>query len=135
MVSYFKTQWFKLAVALICLVISCVYAFQPAGDPSTIEGLEEGISALAAAGTWFLGFVVWSSMSMISYNEERIELLEKKAEKYEALCELVEALREANEVDRDFADHLNRKIDSFILEAEKARVKALEKYNTHEEIE
>jgi HD superfamily phosphodiesterase len=40
-------------------------------------------------------------MSVIEYNSDRIELLEKKAEKYDALCELVEALREANKIDRE----------------------------------
>jgi Zn-dependent M32 family carboxypeptidase len=50
-------------------------------------------------------------MSFINYNEERIKVLEKKAEKYDALCELVEALREANEVDREYADMRGQQLE------------------------
>ncbi len=120
MVSYFKTQWVNLLAGLVNFGIS-IYNYCTGNE---LWGI-----------SWTIAAVVWFLMSFINYNEERIKVLEKKAEKYDALCELVEALRVANEVDRDFADHLNRKIDSFILEAEKARVKTLEKYNTHEEIE
>ena len=121
MISYFKTQWFRLLVALICLVIACHYAFQPAADPMTMEGLNKTISDIVNANLYFLGFVIWSLMSIIEYNNDRIELLEKKAEKYDALCEEVHELYEANKIDREFADHLNRKTDSFILEKEKKR--------------
>ena len=28
-VSYFKTQWWRLLIALVCLVMCCVYVFKP----------------------------------------------------------------------------------------------------------
>lgn len=110
MVSYFKTQWFRLLVALICLVIACHYAFQPAADPMTMEGLNKTISDIVNANLYFLGFVIWGLMSIIEYNNDRIELLEKKAEKYDALCENVKALNEANRIDREYAKLLEQRI-------------------------
>lgn len=101
MVSYFKTQWFRLFVAIICLGFSIYYAFQPAAETLTVETLDEAMSAMFTATTHFFSFIFWISMSFIDFNSDRIELLEKKAEKYDALCDLVEALREANEVDRE----------------------------------
>jgi Zn-dependent M32 family carboxypeptidase len=59
---------------------------------------------------WTLAAIVWFLMSFINYNEERIKLLEKKADKYDALCELVEELRKANEVDRDIDAQQDRRI-------------------------
>jgi hypothetical protein len=55
---------------------------------------------------WVVSAVVWLLMSFINYNDERIKLLEKKAEKYDALSEEVAALAEAlrieiNQIDRD----------------------------------
>lgn len=101
MVSYFKTQWFRLLVAVICLGLSIYYAFQPAAETLTVETLDDAMSALFTATSYFFSFIIWISMSFIEFNSDRIELLEKKAEKYDALCDLVEALREANEVDRE----------------------------------
>lgn len=101
MVSYFKTQWFRLLVAIICLGFSIYYAFQPATETLTVETLDEAMTAMFTATGYLFSFIIWISMSFIEFNSDRIELLEKKAEKYDALCDLVEALREANEVDRE----------------------------------
>lgn len=119
MVSYIKTQWFRLLIAIFCLVMACVYIFKPSPDTTTIEGLNTLITYMLNAGIHFIGFIIWTSISFIDYNQKRIELLEKKAEKYDALCDEVKALAEANRIDRQFADHINRKIDSFIMEHEK----------------
>lgn len=110
MVSYFKTQWWRVLIALISLGFACYYAFQPAGDLSTLEGLNKDINLMLSAGTCFTGFLLWLFISIIDYYDDRLELLEKKAEKYDALCELVEALREANEVDRELEAQQDQKI-------------------------
>ena len=110
MISYFKTQWWRLLIALFCLVMACFYMFRPSPDTTTIEGLDTLITYIVNAGMYFAGFILWSVMSVVEYNNDRIELLEKKAEKYDALCDLVEALRKANEVDRDHDEQQDQQI-------------------------
>ena len=119
MVSYIKTQWWRLLIALFCLVMVCVYALRPAPEVLTVEALDEVMTNMVTASFHFIGFVVWSFISFINYNQDRIELLEKKAEKYDAMYDLVQELLEANKVDRQYTDHLNRKIDSFIVDYKK----------------
>lgn len=84
-VSYIKTQWFRLLIAIVCLVVACIYAFKPAPEELTVEALDEVMSNMLTAGIHFIGFIVWSFISFIGYNSDRIELLEKKAKKYDAL--------------------------------------------------
>ena len=70
MVSYFKTQWFNLAVALICLVMCCVYTFSPAPDTTTIEGLDKVMSNMVTAGLYFLGFRTPKDMKVERFKYE-----------------------------------------------------------------
>ena len=95
MISYWKTQWFRLLMALICLALAIMYCIQ-----------DNNLLAVA----WTLSFVYWIIISNVDYNHQRIELLEKKAEKYDALCELVGELYKANEVDRDIDAEQDRRI-------------------------
>ena len=94
-ISYIKTQWLNLVAAVIYLGIS-IYNFC-AGE--TLWGVAWTMTAM----TWFI-------MSLISYNADMIELLEKKAEKYDAMYDLVQELLEANKVDRESMDMLDAKI-------------------------
>ena len=110
MVSYIKTQWWRLLIALFCLVMSCIYALKPAPEVLTVEALDEVMSNMLTASLHFTGFVIWSFISFINHNQNRIELLEKKAEKYDALCELVEELRKANEIDREIDAQQDQRI-------------------------
>ena len=119
MVSYIKTQWWRLLIALYCLVMACIYALKPAPEVLTVEALDEVMTNMITASMHFTGFVIWSFVSFINHNQNRIELLEKKAEKYDAMYDLVQELLEANKVDRQYADHLNRKIESFITDFKK----------------
>lgn len=109
MISYWKTQWFRVLIAFACLVMCCVYAFSPSPDTTTIEGLDKVITNLANAGLYFLGFSIWMIMSFIYYLQDRIELLEAKAEKYEALADKVAALQELIETERKYSDKLKEK--------------------------
>ena len=95
MISYWKTQWVNIWMAVFDIVIS-IFHFC-VGDQ--LWGV-----------AWTLAAIVWFLMSFINYNEEKIKLLEKKAEKYDALCELVEELRKANEIDRDIAKDQDQRI-------------------------
>lgn len=103
MVSYFKTQWWRLFIALFCFVMACIYAFKPAPEVLTVEALDEVMSNMLTAGLQFAGFVIWSVMSFIDYNTKCIQLLEKKQERDDAMYELVQELVLANKIDREIA--------------------------------
>lgn len=117
MVSYIKTQWWRLLIALYCLVMACVYALQPAPEVLTVEALDGVVSDMLTAGLHFTGFVIWSFISFINHNQDRIELLEEKAKKYDALCENVQVLNEANRIDREYTKLLENRIK--LLEGKK----------------
>ena len=120
-VSYIKTQWFRLLIALYCLVMACVYAFQPAPEVLTVEALDEVMSNMLTASLHFTSFVIWSFISFINYNQDRIELLEAKAKKYDALSEEVGALYEANRIDREYMHRLEQRIYQIKYDMENPR--------------
>jgi type VI protein secretion system component VasK len=117
-ISYIKTQWWRLLIALFCLVTACIYAFKPAPEVLTVETLDEVISNMLTASLHFSGFIIWSFISFINYNQDRIELLEKKAEKYDALCDEVSALYEANRIDREYTKLLEQRINQIKYDRE-----------------
>ena len=117
-VSYIKSQWWRLLIALYCLVMCCIYAFKPAPEVLTVEALDEVMSNMLTASLQFSGFLVWSFISFIDHNQNRIELLEKKAEKYDALCEEVSALYEANRIDREHMKLLEQRINQIKYDRE-----------------
>lgn len=105
MVSYWKTQWFRVLVGFVALGFMCYYLFKP--------GVENAFAALCLCIT----AMIWFLCSIIEYHRDRIELLEKKAEKYDALCEEVSALREQvktvialNQVEEERVKRLEQKI-------------------------
>ena len=59
------------------------------------------MSNMLTASLHFTGFVIWSFISFINYNQDRIELLEKKQERDDAMYELVQELFKANIIDRE----------------------------------
>ena len=101
MVSYFKTQRFRLLVAFVCLGISIYYAFQPAAETLTVETLDAMMSDMLTAIGYFFSFLIWIIMSFIDYLLDRIELLEKKQERDDTMYELVQELVKANKIDRE----------------------------------
>ena len=82
-VSYIKTQWWRLLIALYCLVMCCIYAFKPAPEVLTVETLDEVVSNMLTASLHFSGFIIWSFISFINHNQDRIELLEKRVKALE----------------------------------------------------
>jgi hypothetical protein len=111
MVSYFKTQWFRLLVAFVCLGISIYYAFQPAAETLTVETLDAMMSDMLTAIGYFFSFLIWITISCIDFNSDRIELLEKKAEKYDALVEKVDALTKLQETSDKLTDQRLKKLE------------------------
>ena len=109
-VSYIKTQWFRLFVAFFCLVMTGIYAFRPSPEVLTVETLAEVTSNMLTAGFYLSGFITWALISVINYNQDRIKLLEKKVEKYDALCETVNTLVEVNRADKERLELLEQQI-------------------------
>ena len=109
MVSYFKTQWWRLLIALFCFGMACYYALQPAGE-LTVEGLDYDLGNMISAICYFISFLIWSFTAFIDYNSKRIELLEKKQERDDKMYELVQELVKANEIDRKLDTVRDQKI-------------------------
>lgn len=83
MVSYFKTQWFRIFAGILCFVVACTYVFSPAQDASTIEGLSEVVSIGYTSSIWFAASLLWFVISFVSYNTECIEKLNERIEALE----------------------------------------------------
>lgn len=88
MISFWKTQWFNLVAGTFAFGM---FVF------NLIRG--EGISACL----WLSSAYVWFIMAGVEYNHDRIQLLEKKQERDDAMYELVQELWKANKIDREIA--------------------------------
>lgn len=77
--SYLKKHWFDILVGLISLGLATYYFCVPNIDTAII---------------WLISACIWLGMSRVDYNDERIEELELKAKKYDALVDEVKAMRE-----------------------------------------
>jgi len=77
--SYIKKHWFELLVGLISIGLAIYYLC---------------VLNFSIAAILLLSAYIWLSGSMFSDDRERIEELELKAKKYDALVEEVEAMRE-----------------------------------------
>ena len=106
MVSYFKTQWFRVLVAVGCFVMTLVYVLKPSPDTSTLEGLDTMMTYSINACFYFVSFLLWIFISFIDHNSKRIELLEKKQERDDAMYNLVQELVTANKIDREHIKNL-----------------------------
>lgn len=99
-VSYIKTQWWRLLLALVCLIFACVYAFQPAVDESTLEGVRENLGTMISATGWLLSSLLWFVISFLSWHEDCIRELDKKNRDLEERIEALEnrAITDIDEV-------------------------------------
>ena len=77
--SYLKKYWFDLVAGFISLGLATYYFCVANNDTAIV---------------WLIFGCVWLGMSRVDYNHERIEALELKAKKYDALAEEVKAMRE-----------------------------------------
>ena len=77
--SYLKKHWVNIVVGLISLGLATYYFCVPNIDVAII---------------WFISACIWWSMSVVEDNRERIEELELKSKKYDALADKVKALEE-----------------------------------------
>jgi hypothetical protein len=86
MVSYFKTQWFRFALGCLFLILALIYLFQPAGDPSTLEGLQQDLKNEINTVAWLVSSLLWFALSYIDWHtqnliqfDKRIKALETRA--------------------------------------------------------
>lgn len=77
MPSYFKTQWGRLLMALICLIMFIVYAFKPT-DWTTPEGIQDSVGVAVGMVVWLLGCCIWGVMSFIDWHDKCVESIEKR---------------------------------------------------------
>jgi uncharacterized membrane protein YgaE (UPF0421/DUF939 family) len=110
-ISYFKTQWFRLLLAVICTGVAIFFALQPAPDTSTLEGANEVTGYMFASICWILSAFIWFGMSIVDWYGERLKLLEAKEERNDAMYELVQELVNANKIDRGYAKKLEARIE------------------------
>lgn len=86
MVSYFKTQWWRLLIALLCWIPIITTCCTSTATSETLEGLSTLTVELVRCGGWLLASCFWCIMSLVDHNSdcikklnERIELLEHRA--------------------------------------------------------
>lgn len=77
--NYLKKHWFEIVVGLISCGLA-IYCFCTANIDTAI--------------LWHISACVWFGISRVDYNHERINLLEARAAKSDALAKKVDALEE-----------------------------------------
>jgi hypothetical protein len=84
MVSYFKTQWWRLVMAVLCLVPCIVIVCTSTATSDSVEGLAELMSDLFSFYSWFFASCIWLVMSIVDYNSDCIKKLNERIEALEA---------------------------------------------------
>lgn len=86
MVSYFKTQWWRLVWGVACWIPIIITICTSTATTETLEGLTDIVGELASCGAWFIAGIVIFIMSMVDYNSicidklnEKIAMLEQRA--------------------------------------------------------
>lgn len=84
MVSYIKTQWWRLVMALMCLVPCIVIVCTSTATSDSVEGLTELMSDLFSFYSWFFASCSWLVMSIVDHNSDCIAKLNKRVAELEA---------------------------------------------------
>jgi membrane protein implicated in regulation of membrane protease activity len=84
MVSYIKTQWWRLVMAAMCLVPCIVIVCTSTTTSDSIEGLTELVGELFSFYSWFFASCSWLVMSIVDHNADCIRELNKRIEELEA---------------------------------------------------
>lgn len=96
MVSFWKTQWWRLLCALLCLTMSIVTAFTSTAGNDSVNGLYILVGDVISSLVWLSGFIIWCLTALIEYNGARIDALQKRIELLEAM-----AITEIEEVSKN----------------------------------
>ena len=84
MVSYIKTQWWRLVMAFLCLIPCIVIVCTSTATSDSVEGLTELMSDLFSFYSWFFASSIWLVMSIVDHNSDCIKKLNQRIEALEA---------------------------------------------------
>jgi hypothetical protein len=83
--KFFKTQWFRLLIALAFFVMALVMLARPA-DMKTIEGMKQAVGDMFGALCNILTGMFWVCSAITEHNSECIRALEKRVIQLEDQC-------------------------------------------------
>lgn len=83
--SFFKTQWFRLLIALAFFVVAIVLLCRPT-DTETLEGLKETTVDMFNVVLTIMNGMIWVVAALIEHNSECIKALEKRVIQLEDQC-------------------------------------------------
>ncbi len=98
MVSYFKTQWWRFLVGCFFLIVALVYMLQPAGDPNTLEGLQQDFTNEINTVVNLVSSMLWFALSFVDWNKRNLKVADQKISD---LTSRLEALEEQAITDID----------------------------------
>ena len=83
MVSYFKTQWWRLLCGLMCLIYAVVIICTSIVTDDTVANLSDLLTEVVRIVLWLMASCNWFIISFISYNEDCIKELDKRVKQLE----------------------------------------------------
>lgn len=84
MVSYIKSQWWRVLISFFCLLVAIHYAAQPAPDESTLEGVKLTLQYMINCVSWLVSALIWVGMSFSNWHDDCIRELDTRLKKVEA---------------------------------------------------
>lgn len=78
MVSYWKTQWWRVLISVFFFLYAIHFAAQPAPDESTLEGVKLAAQYMTNAVAWMVSAILWAFMSVSNWHEDCIRALDKR---------------------------------------------------------
>ena len=83
MVSYFKTQWWRIGIAILCWIPIIVTCCTSTATTETVEGLTEVTGEVFSCFGWFLASCCWLLTSLTSHNSDCIQKLNQRVKELE----------------------------------------------------
>jgi hypothetical protein len=84
MVSYFKTQWWRLLCALLCFIYCVVIVCTSTSVADSVDGVYMVMKDVFRFILWFLASCFWMITSFTSHNSDCIRELNKRVQYLEA---------------------------------------------------
>ena len=83
MVSYFKTQWWRIFCGLMCIIVALVIMCTSTATDDTVANLSDLLAEVAQIILFLVAGTNWFIISFISYNEECIRELDRRISQLE----------------------------------------------------
>lgn len=78
MISYIKTQWWRIGIAILCWIPIIVTCCTSTATTETLEGLATITGELCSCGGWFFASCMWLLTSITSHNSDCIQKLDQR---------------------------------------------------------